>query len=502
MTGPSDRAGRLAGVDPEWVRRTGQVLRPDPARVVSTLFLPGQELLASGESRSVAVLDRVLGLSEAEVEERLARLSEAFGHRHRGLDATWDANFALMRHRLVGAAHLTPGRRRLIGAYFTQEYAVEAAALFNPSMVPHPDQGGLPPGSTRFVMTVRAVGDGHLSSMELRTGVVDSRDVVTFDAPPSVGVLPAVRSGEYSRATFEYQLDDLGGDRANSDFVLGALPPTFGRAELDRALGELRDQRLTRGSAVRTADRFEWIAGCSYHVEFPGGSAVGERVLMPHGPAEGRGLEDVRMVRFVGPDGAAEYLGTYTAFDGRDVSMQLLRTRDFAGFSAAPLSGPGARNKGLALFPRQVGGRYLAMSRADREDNSITTSADLLHWDEPVVVQRPEHAWELVQLGNCGSPVETEHGWVVLTHGVGPMRTYGIGALLLDLDDPTRVVGRLARPLLTPTADERDGYVPNVVYSCGAMLHGRTLVLPYGSSDTTTRVALVGLDALLEELRA
>lgn len=492
----------LGGADPEWVRRTDLALRPDPTRVVAAIFLPGQEMLASGESRSSAVLGRVLALSEDDVDEKLRQLATVFAHRHRDLEATWDAHYALLRHRLAGAAQLTPSRRRLVGAYFTQEYAVEAAALCNPSMVPHPDQGGLPPGSTRFVMTVRGVGDGHLSSMELRTGTIDARDVVALDPAPSVAVRPAVRAGTYSRAAFEHQLDDLGGDRANSDFVLGALGPVFDRRDLDRALGELREQRLTRGSAVRTVDLFEWIAGCTYRVDFPEGSAVQERVLMPHGPSESRGVEDVRMVRFPTFDGGAEYLGTYTAFDGRDVATQLLRTRDFASFSAMPLSGPGARNKGLALFPRRVGAHYLALSRADRESNSVTASVDLLHWDEPVVIQRPRYDWELVQLGNCGPPVETEDGWLVLTHGVGPMRTYSIGALLLDLDDPSRVLGQLERPLLTATDDERSGYVPNVVYSCGAMRHDRTLVLPYGSGDSTTRIALVDLDALLDELRS
>ena len=227
---------------------------------------------------------------------------------------------------------------------------------------------------------------------------------------------------------------------------------------------------------------------------------VRERVLTPQTATESNGVEDVRMVRFTAADGTATYLGTYTAFDGREIAMQLLTTSDFAQLSSRPLSGPGARNKGLALFPRQVGGRYVALSRADRECNAITTSDDLLRWGPPVVVQRPERGWELVQLGNCGPPIETERGWLVLTHGVGAMRTYAIGALLLDLDDPTQVVGRLEHPFLTGTDDERSGYVPNVVYSCGAMLHGRTLVVPYGSSDTATRFALVDLDRLLDAL--
>ena len=239
----------------------------------------------------------------------------------------------------------------------------------------------------------------------------------------------------------------------------------------------------------------------TYQVEFPVDSALQERVLMPRAPCESHGMEDVRMVRFVAPDGAVEHLGTYTAFDGRSISIQLLRTTDFRTFSTAPLSGPGARNKGLALFPRQVGGRYVALSRADRENNAVTTSADLLHWVHPVPIQTPKRPWEIVQLGNCGPPIETERGWLVLTHGVGPMRTYSIGALLLDLDDPTRVIGRLKEPLLSPADDERSGYVPNVVYSCGAMRHGRTIVLPYGCSDAMTRIATVDLDLLLDVLR-
>ncbi len=489
------------GDDPAWVRRTPHVLRPDPTRVLATLFLPGQEMLATGQSRSTAVLERVLALSEAEVDAQLVALTAAFGPRHRDLEVTWDTHFGLLRHRLAGIGRLSADRRRLVGAYFTQEYSLEGAALLNPSMVAHPDQSGLAPGSTRFVMSVRAVGEGHVSSVELRTGVVDADDEVVLDPPPAVAVLPFTRTGTYSREAFRRRLDDLGGDHDNSDFVLDALPPVFARPDLDLALRELRDQRLTRGAAVRTVERLEWIAACTYEADFPDGSSIQERVLTPHSPAESRGLEDVRLVRFTGPDDAPQYLGTYTAYDGRDISMQLVRTRDFRTFTTAPLSGPGGRNKGLALFPRQVGGRYLAMSRADRENNAVAASDDLLHWAEPVVVQRPVRGWELVQLGNCGPPIETDAGWLVLTHGVGPMRTYGIGAMLLDLEDPTVVVGRLARPILTPTADERSGYVPNVVYSCGAMRHGGTLVLPYGASDTTTRVALVDLDGLLAALR-
>lgn len=488
--------------DRTWVRRTDLVLTPDPTRVVATIFLPGQELAASGESRSTAVLQRVLALSEDDVVAELESMLSSFGSRHRDVTGTWASNCRSVEHRVVGSQPLSQSRRQLIGAYFTKEYAIEGTALFNPSMVPHPDQSGLPPGSVRFVMTVRAVGEGHVSCIELRTGVVDAKQGVSLDQPATVAVLPSSVPVSWSRTSFEHQLVDIGGDRTNSDFVLGELPETFGREELDAALRSLRDQRLTRGAAVRTIDQFEWIAACSYAVEFPDSSADQERVLMPRGPSERVGMEDVRLVRFPADDGHVDYLGTYTAYDGRSVSSQLLATRDFRRFTVTRLSGPGSRNKGLALFPRRIRGRYIALSRTDRESNGITTSTDLHHWDEPVLVQTPQEPWEIVQLGNCGPPVETERGWLVVTHGVGPMREYSIGALLLDLDDPTVVLGRLRTPLLAPEPHERSGYVPNVVYSCGAMLHDRTLVLPYGCSDSSTRVALVSLDPLLEELAA
>ncbi len=485
-----------------WVRRTEHVIHPDHSRVVARLFLPGQEMAALGVSRSEAVIHRALALTDDEVDEELRAVYDSFVGRHRGLLATWESHFALLEHRITDHEPPSLARRRLIGAYFTQEYSVEGAALFNPSMALHPDQTGMPVGSARFVMTVRAVGEGHISSIELRTGTVTATGEITLDPPPTVAVLANFRPAHYLRSAFENQLVDMWGDRTNSDFVLDALPETFSRAELDLALQNLRDQRLTRGAATRTIERFEWIAGCSYTVEFPPSSDAQERVLMPRGPSEAKGMEDVRLVRFAREDGGWDYVGTYTAYDGARISTQMIGTRDFRSFTITRLSGPGSRNKGLALFPRKIEGRYVAMSRADRESNGITTSSDLQHWDEPVLVQTPEQPWEIVQLGNCGPPIETEAGWLVLTHGVGPMRQYGIGALLLDLDDPTVVLGRLMQPLLTPDADERDGYVPNVVYSCGAMLHGRTLVLPYGSSDSATRFALVDLDPLLAELAA
>ena len=483
-----------------WVRRTPHVLRPDHSRVISTIFLPGQEL-DTGESRSTAVLNRALALSDDEVEATVTELEASFGNRHRDLRDTWLSNFGLMVHRIQDAEGISMRRRELIGAYFTMEYAIEGAALFNPSMVPHPDQTGLPEGSTRFIMTLRAVGEGHISSLEFRTGTISATNTIAIDAPPEVAVLSTAIPTVYSKAAFQHQLREASDDHTNADFVLDDLPDSFTRHDLGIALEHLRDERLTRGTAEPTFDSIQWIAACSYAAIFPEGSSLQERVLMPRAPSESQGIEDVRLVRFAPEPGLPSYVGTYTAFNGRRIETQLIHTEDFRSFTIEQTSGPGSKNKGMALFPRRIGGQFAALSRADRESNGISLSDDLRHWDRRVLVQKPMAPWETVQLGNCGSPIETEAGWIALTHGVGAMREYSIGALLLDLEDPSIVLGRLRQPLLAPTPEERNGYVPNVVYSCGAMLHGRTLVLPYGCSDSATRIALVDLDALLDELR-
>lgn len=491
----------VAAAGPRWVRRTRHVLRPDPARVVSFIFLPGQEVALQGGSRSHAVLERILALSDEEVEQTLTATAGRFGARHRDLEAEWEVHFELIAHRFAAPTEISRSRRRLVGAFFTQEYAIEGAAFFNPSMVLHPDQSELPHGAARFVLSARAVGEGHISSVEWRTGVLDLAGEVTFDPPPATAHLPEGRPTIYSRKLFERMMRQDGGRGANAAFVLAELDEQFSRADLDQALGRLHEQSLTRGAARGTIARLERLAACNYTVEFAADSLLQERVLMPHGPSEERGMEDVRLVRFADDHGGIDYFGTYTAYDGSAVNNQLLHTRDFRRFDVSQLSGPGARNKGMAIFPRQVGGRFLALSRTDRESNLLTSSTDLHHWVHPTVLQAPCQPWEIIQVGNCGSPIETDHGWVMLTHGVGPMREYGMGAVLLDLHDPTIVRGRLRRPLLTPNPQERSGYVPNVVYSCGALRHGEHLVVPYGCSDSSIRIAVVDLPALLDELR-
>jgi predicted GH43/DUF377 family glycosyl hydrolase len=367
----------------------------------------------------------------------------------------------------------------------------------NPSIVAHPDQSTVPDGALRFVMSVRGIGEGHRSSIGFRTGTVAAGGEVTIDEAEPFATLGAVEPVLFDRGLFRQRLRTIGEDSESAGFVLGHLGDRFSADELESQLGVLTAQHDTRRDAHTTAALLRSIADCSYSTHFPVDTHLSERVLAPAMAAESRGMEDARFVRFVHDDGRAVYYATYTAFDGVAVSQQLLQTTDFVTFSVSPMIGPAATNKGLALFPRRIGGRYAALSRHDRETNAVALSDSLAHWGDAVTCQSPTRDWEVIQLGNCGSPIETDAGWLVLTHGVGPMRTYSIGALLLDLADPTVVIASLREPLLTPERDEQDGYVPNVVYSCGGLLHGETLVVPYGVADTGVAVATVRWPDLL-----
>jgi predicted GH43/DUF377 family glycosyl hydrolase len=478
--------------------RTPFRLVPDPSRTLCRLFVPGQETLIRGESRAMAVIDRVLDLSEEEVERAATRTLARFSGGYRDLGVTLERNFQMVAHRLGSEIRVGQARRQLIGAYFSQEYALEAAALFNPSLVAHPDQAGCQPGEVRFVMSLRAVGEGHLSSVEFRTGTV-SESGIRVEPPGRFLDTGHVVPVAHYRDLFRAKLADLVPEDENALFLWNLLPARFTTAELNMALAELGKQRLTREDSAGLTDKVTRMAASSYAVEFGDHEDLSERVLWPTSPAESHGMEDARFVRFT--DGAETiYYATYTAFDGSQVAPHLLETRDFRTFTVSPLSGPSASNKGMALFPRRIAGRYVSLSRWDRESNAIGYSADGHRWGEAITVQTPTHPWELIQLGNCGSPIETPKGWLVFTHGVGPMREYAIGAILLDLDQPERLIGALPEPLLVAEDTERDGYVPNVVYSCGAMIHGDKIVLPYGCSDSFVRIATVDLSRLLQRL--
>ncbi|MGB8404936.1 MAG: glycoside hydrolase family 130 protein [Mycobacterium sp.] len=483
------------------VTRSPLRLAADSTRVITRLFVPGQEGFELQESRAGAVLARILALDEADVRVALDDVIVRFDGRHRDLAGTFARHARELADRLDPGIKVSAVRMLLVGATFTNEVAIEGAALCNPSIVAHPDQAGTAAGSLRFVMSVRGIGEGHRSSIGFRVGTVDDAGGVTIDDRASFATVGTPSPTLLDAGVFLSELARLNDAGEAADYVFDALGDQFTRADLDEQLDRLRRSRSTRVHAPETIALIQAIADRFYGVEFPSDTTISERVLWPATGAEAVGMEDARFVRFVDDDGAVTYYATYTAYSGSHISQQLLTTNDFRSFTSAPMVGPAAANKGLALFPRRVGGRFAAMSRSDRESNSVAYADQLSVWSGTSPCQYPMQAWETLQLGNCGPPMETDAGWLVLTHGVGPMRTYSIGAILLDLDDPTRIIGRMREPLLSPAVDEQDGYVPNVVYSCGALVHADTLVLPYGIGDAAIGVATVPLPELMAALR-
>jgi predicted GH43/DUF377 family glycosyl hydrolase len=460
------------------------------------LFVPGQELLGGCEPQVTAVARRILALDEADVERALTDVMRRFETRHRRLAGTFRHHADRVSGHLADT-DLSDARRLLLGAAFTHEYSIEGAALCNPSMVIDPDQGDVSEGGLRYVMSVRGVGEGHRSSVGFRTGTIHADGTVTVDAAGPHPVVGDVTDGSFDRDVFHGRLLELGEDGESAAYVLDDLDDRFSPADLERGLQRLGSQHDTRQDAEDTLLRLRAIAARSYSSHFAPDTALSERVLWPATAVESHGIEDARFVRFTDDDGATTYYATYTAHDGWSITEQLIETTDFVNFTMSPVVGPAASDKGLALFPRRIGGRYIALSRYDHQTNSVAFSHSPRRWDNAIPMQQPRHAWEAIQLGNCGSPIETGEGWLVLTHGVGPMRTYSIGAALLDLDDPTRIIGSLAEPLLSPSPDEQDGYVPNVVYSCGGLEHAGTLVIPYGFADAAIGIATVPLTDLL-----
>lgn len=482
------------------VHRSDLALRPDPARVVSRAFVPGGVDAHDGRDRAQHIAERVLALRQDEVTRTLARVRARFAARHDDLDATFARRLAMLA-RWVDPEALDPDRRDLLAAYFTHEYAIEAAALTNPSLVPAPDQAGVDAGALRVVMSLRAIGEGHISSIEFRTGTIDADGQVRIDAAERP-VHGDRRSPEFERELFGSKLVELGVIDDHVGAVLDRVGDRFTMAELESALETVHAEDVAAQDRDHTHASIHWLAASNYELAFDPGTALSQRVIFPAGPAESRGMEDARFVRFEDPDRPPRYYATYTAYDGFHILPQLIETADFATFRVATLNGPAARNKGMALFPRRVGGRYAALGRIDNENTYLLRSDNVRFWHDSERIQVPVQPWELVQIGNCGSPIETAAGWLVITHGVGPMRQYVLGAVLLDLEDPSRVLGALRDPLLEPTEAERDGYVPNVVYSCGSLVHQDWLVLAYGASDTTTTFATTSVDALLTELTA
>lgn len=474
-------------------------LWPDPRRVVGRLFLPGEEL-SPGRSRAAQIAERVLAVPDDDVAQVVADIVADFEPRHRDLTAMLTRHAAAVASRVPDAAALGPERTLLLGAAFTAEYAVEAAALCNPSVVAHPDQNGLEPGQLRVAVALRAIGEGHISSIEFAEAVIGPGPRWAFSERTLPLAMASTTAGtwrrEHLRAALEHEghLDEL------SSAVLARLPEHFSAPAVVEAMQNIPEEPFGRHEGRAGRDALRDVASSAYVARFDEDTTLGQRVLLPTAADEMSGMEDARFVLAEDPDGRREYRATYTAYDGRTIAPRLIVSADLRTFAVHRLTGPAARNKGMALFPRQVGGMHLALTRSDGESISLARSAEGVVWDDEVVVHTPRQPWEVVQTGNCGSPLETSRGWLVLTHGVGPMRDYAIGAILLDRDEPTTVLARTEQPLLRARGSRRDGYVPNVVYSCGGILHEDRLWVPYGIGDDRIAVFCTDVEELLDSM--
>jgi predicted GH43/DUF377 family glycosyl hydrolase len=475
------------------IHRTGLTLHPDPARVLVRPFNP------TNEKRARKICARVLALAENEVSALLEQVEAEFGERHRQTREFFQRRFKHAQLYLAPGEKLSEKRQLLLGAHFTHEYSLEAAALFNPSIVPHPDQSDLPEGSLRFVLSLRATGEGHISSITFRTGYLDREGQITVNTPTRHCHEPAqVPNPSYTKAIFKLKLQELGLTGDFSQRVLEHVRDSFTLGELKTIVKRIVAEFQARGQGVTAnARKMVALAESNYEVEFAADSRLSERVLFPATPSQSNGIEDARFVMFQENDGSRNYYATYTAYDGKMILPQFIETPDFLHFKFITLNGPAVQNKGMALFPRKIKGRYAMLGRQDYENIYIMFSDELHFWHPTQLLIEPKFPWEFIQMGNCGSPIETEAGWLVLSHGVGAMRKYCIGAFLLDLNDPTKVIGRLREPLIKPNENEREGYVPNVVYSCGSLLHGRKLILPYAMSDSATTFATLSVDELI-----
>jgi len=426
-----------------FLNRQALYLRPDPARVIVRPFKPATEprdLNPTDKTRANHIVARVLSLDPKVAASLLADVLENFQGRHRNLLETFELRADEMEDALAAHVTFSEIQRQLLGAYFLNEYSFEASALFNPSIVAHPDQRGTPEGGLRFILSLRAVGEGHVSSLTFRTG--------TIAADGSLAVDPTTRLA----------------------------------------------------SSPRIGNRISGPLGDEVEVIFKAGLDISERVIFPITESQSQGIEDARFVEF-SDGGRKTYYATYTAYTGRAIRSELLETSDFLSFRMLPLHGTAARNKGMALFPRRIDGKYAMIARQDNENLYLIYSDDLYTWDGGQAILKPEFPWEFVQIGNCGSPIELDEGWLLLTHGVGPVRKYSIGAALLDKNDPSKVLARSREPLLRPEPSEREGYVPNVVYTCGAMRHNGQIILPYAVSDTFSNFATIKISTLMQTMR-
>lgn len=477
------------------IRRLPIRLEGDDRRVILRPFV-----MSHGRVRTL--FERLATIPEDVVVALLADVTSSFADRHTRLAAAFDEHFRLGVELSGWKESWTKPRQQLAGAYLTMEYAVDSAALFNPSIVAHPDQAGVPQGAVRFLMSLRATGEGHVSSIVFRTGTITADLAVDVDPLPSkLSRARVAPDRAYERKLFTRTLGEIGVNGGIIEQVMQKLPDHFTLQQLSAAVEELRPATrdiLHAGEALRT---ILFLAQSNYHIDLEPGTPISELVIFPMSAEESRGIEDLRLVRFIEDDGSVLHYGTYTAYNGfRTLPMMMMCDHNFRRIEIHSLNGAAAINKGMALFPRRIDGNYVMCSRIDGENLFISYSKAVYFWNHATRLIAPKYPWELTQIGNCGSPIETPEGWLLLTHGVGPMRCYAIGAMLLDLRDPLKVIGHLREPLIAPLGAEREGYVPNVVYTCGAMIHGGHLLLPYAQADKSTGIAAVQLSRLIDRL--
>ena len=447
------------------------------------------------------IIQRVLKITDKEAGNLLKETLHLFSDRHKDIQQQLLRHYDKISEYIPQGTIVSKTKKLLIGAFFTKEYSIESAALFNPSIVLHPDQSLLPEGSIRFIMSLRATGEGHISSIVFRSGVIDENFLFKFDSVSEFVETPAmVHDPFYAANLFQLKLEDLKAWNETSRRILSKVPSYFTYADLKLSIQEIyASEDFTADSWTITI--LKWLADSNYKVRFDDKTSISERVIFPVSSNESSGIEDARFVKFTHENGVVKYYATYTAYNGYSILPQLIATKDFQTFNIITLNGEGVKNKGMALFPRRVNGKFAMLSRQDGENNYIMFSDNMHFWHEATLLQKPEQPWEFMQIGNCGSPIETEKGWIVLTHGVGAMRQYSIGVILLDLEDPTKIIARLEEPLLRATEEEREGYVPNVIYSCGGMIVKDKLIIPYAMSDVASRIAIVDVNDLFKKMK-
>ncbi|MBI9107956.1 MAG: glycoside hydrolase family 130 protein [Spirochaetales bacterium] len=474
---------------------------PDSSRVIA-------RFMYTGDKRSRTIIKQVLQMSEDEIKTKLNQVLRRYARRHRSISNIFTKHFIclkeLMEEMGIDIESLNISQKALIGSYFTMEYSIEAAAFFNPSIVESPDQTGIMPGEKRVNLSFRATGEGHLSSIVFRSGILDKNsDFVMEPVGKMLAEAERIKRFIYNKKTFLETLNEIQEFRSHvsPDEVLKDIGDTFTYGELERCVKDAIKQSSNLIENELALNQIMWLASSHYEIDFSMDSAICERVIFPISSMEQRGIEDARFVRFVDDNGEVIYYGTYTAYDGISIMPKLIETKDFYHFNVLPLHGPISRNKGMALFPRKINGKYAMLCRMDGLNNYISYSDNINLWNEAQLIQTPKYPWEFIQVGNCGSPLETKDGWLIITHAVGPMREYVLGAILMDLKNPEIEIGRLNSPLLAPNETEREGYVPNVVYSCGSMIHNQDLIIPYAVSDYSSTYATVNLEELLGELK-